>query len=124
VKKGYFTPARIVFWLVMMSLLAISIFCWVSFLIPPQHRGSDRAYCIMNQRNLQALMRHVQEEEHLKPGDPIEWAKLIGPGLLMESRPVCPVHGEYTISPLVTEPGILVAPCRDAGHQPEKISDW
>ncbi|WP_035615404.1 hypothetical protein [Haloferula sp. BvORR071] len=118
----YFTRKK-VFQLTIVFLALVAALGVLS-LMPHQHRGSDRATCVMHQRDLQMLMRHVQEEEHLKAGAPIEWAKLIGPGLLMESKPVCPVHGEYSISPVVTGPRILVAPCRDASHRAKDISDW
>ncbi len=78
----------------------------------------------MNQRNLQAAVRHQQEELHLKPGDPLDWNKIIGPGLLLEKKPVCPVQGEYTYSPVVPEIGTLVAPCRDPEHRPTDIKEW
>ena len=61
-----------------------------------------------------------------KPGDPLDWTKIIGPGLFLENKPACPVHGEsaYTYSPVILEPGTLAAPCKDPKHRPADTKDW
>lgn len=80
----------------------------------------------MCQRNLQQAVRQHQSAEGLKPGDPLDWSKIIGPGLFLETKPACPVHGEsaYTYSPVIPEPGTLAAPCQDPEHRPADTKDW
>jgi hypothetical protein len=64
--------------------------------------------------------------ESLKPGDPLDWSKIIGPGQFIETKPACPVHGEsaYTYSPIIPEPDTLAAPCQDPEHRPADTHDW
>lgn len=86
-------------------------------------KRSDKAACGFNQRYLHQAVDQYRQENNLKPGDPLDWSKLIGPGLLMEETPACPVHGDYPLSPVIPERGTLAAPCGDPEHQPTGISD-
>lgn len=122
--KGYFTPVRIAFWIIMTVLFSIGIYGWLFAGVTPRPRNSDRARCIINQRMLQQVVRHHQDQNHLKPGDPIDWSKYIGPGLLLEKSASCPVHGDYPLSPVIPQPGTLAAPCKDPEHHPGDIRDW
>ena len=123
--KGYFTPVRIVFWTVMLGVLAWVAFLWVNSSIRSSHRY-DRAGCIMQQRNLQQALRSYQYNHDLKTGDPIDWSKIIGPGQFVERTAVCPVHGPaaYEYSKVVPPTGTLVAPCKDPAHRPPNIESW
>jgi hypothetical protein len=87
---------------------------------------SDKAACGFNQRYLHQAAGQYRKENKLKPGDPLDWSKIIGPGLFIETKPVCPVHGEsaYTYSPVIPEPGTLAAPCKDSEHRPAGTEDW
>lgn len=125
-EKYDFTPARIAFWIIMSVLFGIGIYCWLFVGISPRPRNSDRPFCIMNQRNLQQAVRTHQNTESLIPGDPLDWSKIIGPGLFLETKPVCPVHGEsaYTYSPVIPKTGTLAAPCQDPEHRPAGTEDW
>jgi hypothetical protein len=123
-----FTPIRVVFWLVNLGIL-FSVAVFVAY---PLVRGlrfpslSEKPGCLLTQRNLQQAARSYANMEGLKPGDPLDWSKIIGPGLLLERKPACPVHGEsaYTYSPVIPEPGTLAAPCRDPEHRPADTKDW
>lgn len=123
--SGYFTPVRIVFWVIMLPIPLLVIYSlFDSFLNP--HQDNDRAGCFMQQRNIQQAIRSYAGMNSLKPGDPIDWSKLIGPGLFIERTPVCPVNGAsaYTFSKVVPPTGTLAAPCKDPAHKPPNIEDW
>ena len=120
--KNYFTRKKL-FWLGIVFLVLVQVLL-VSALIPHQRRGSPRATCILGQRNLQQAVRAHQETESLKPGDPLDWSKIIGPGLFIETKPTCPVHGDYIFSPVIPEKGTLAAPCQDPDHRPADTKDW
>ena len=122
-EKYEFTPVRIAFWIIMAAVLG-SVACLWTFARPAYYRNSDKAYCIMNQRNLQQAVRSYANMEGLKPGDPLDWSKIIGPGLFLETKPACPVHGDYVLSPVLPEPGTLAAPCQDPKHRPADTEDW
>ena len=123
-EKYVFTPVRIAFWIIMSVLFSIGIYGWFFVGVSPRPRNSDKAYCIMNQRNLQQAVRSYANMESLKPGDPLDWSKIIGPGLLLETKPVGPVHGDYLLSPVIPEPGTLAAPCQNPEHRPADTKDW
>jgi len=93
-------------------------------LIPRQRKGSPRAICNMYQRNLQQAVRQHQSAESPKPGDPLDWSKIIGPGLFLETKPACHVHGDYILSPVIPQKGTLAAPCKDPEHRPAGTEDW
>lgn len=93
-------------------------------------RGSDRAGCIMNIRNVQQGMRSFQNMNGHSPGDTVAGAEdeIIGTDKFVESDPVCPGAGGYTIGgdnlPLV---GTLYMECDLAGtlnHAPVSHDDW
>jgi hypothetical protein len=90
-------------------------------------KGSDRAVCILNQRNVQQAVRGYQELHDLKSGDPIPWAEIVGPGKLLEQEPVCPALGEYEYMDRIPERGTLVITCSKADaeqHVPKDFSGW
>jgi hypothetical protein len=124
-EKYEFTPGRIVFWFVMLCILAGVAALWTRALLQPYRRTpSDRAICIMYQRNLQQAVRAHQNMESLEPGDPLDWSKIIGPGLFLETKPACPVHGDLPLSPVIPQIGTLAAPCQDPEHRPAGTEDW
>ncbi len=125
--SGYLTPVRIVFWVVMLSMISAIAF-WVDSVIRPRfpHLNTDRAGCVIQQRNVQQAVRAYAAINSLKPGDPIDWTKIIGPGNFIEKVPSCPVHGPGAYSYTTTIPpiGTLVAPCKDPAHKPSGTEDW
>ena len=122
------TPGRIVFWFVMLSILAGVAALWINAWLEPFGRtgNNDKAACRIQQRNLQQAVRAHQQIDNLKPGDPLNWSKVIGPGSdrFLETKPVCPVHGDYFLSPVIPEPGTLAAPCQDPDHRPADTKGW
>lgn len=124
--SGYFTPVRIVFWVVMLPILLLVIYFWRNALLNPHQQGNVRAVCIMRQRNLQHAVRSYANMNSLKIGDPIDWTKIMGPGNFIEKTPSCPVHGPAAYSYPTTFPpvGTLVSPCKDPAHKPSGTEDW
>jgi len=94
--------------------------------LPHNHRGSDKAACIINQRNIQQAIRAYAGTHSLKIGDPIDWSKIIGIGQYIERVPACPIHGTgaYDYSLTIPPLGTLAAPCKDLAHKPSNIDDW
>src|SRR5690606_16219368 len=70
-------------------------------------KGSDRAACIMNIRNIQQAVRAHQNMNDLKEGDPIPWDKIFGDGGYLEAKPVCPAGGAYKFSDVLPPVGGL-----------------
>ena len=93
-------------------------------------RGSDRAGCIMNIRNVQQGMRSFQNMNGHTAGATVAGAQseIIGTGKFVETAPVCPGAGTYTIGgdnlPAV---GSLYMTCSLAAsdsHVPSAFTDW
>ena len=93
-------------------------------------RGSDRAGCIMNIRNVQQGMRSFQNMYGHEAGDAVTGAQalIIGSGKFVEQTPTCPGAGSYTIGgdnlPAV---GTLYMTCSLSGsddHVPDSYTDW
>lgn len=95
-------------------------------------KGSDRAGCIMNIRNVQQGMRSFQNMNGHSPGDTVTGAqaRIIGPGMFVEKTPECPDPlGAYTIGgDLLPAVGTLYMTCGLAAdpdnHTPADFSDW
>jgi hypothetical protein len=121
--NGYFTPVRIAFWIIMTVCLA-ALLWGVMSAYSAYPRGSDIGACILKQQILQQAVRSHQNTGSLKPGDRLDWSKIIGSGQFIEAMPVCPVHGEYLLSPVIPETGTLAAPCQDPDHRPADTKDW
>ena len=96
-------------------------------------RGSDRAGCIMNQRNVQQGVRSLQNIEGYEPEETYAGtivSDVIGADKFVESTPECPdKDGGYTPAgddfPAI---GTIYYPCDLAGdpdkHEPKNFSDW
>jgi type II secretory pathway pseudopilin PulG len=93
-------------------------------------RGSDRAGCIMNIRNVQQGMRSFQNMNGHTAGATVAGAQteIIGNDKFVETTPTCPAAGNYTIGgdnlPAV---GVLYMTCSLAGsdnHEPTLHADW
>lgn len=93
-------------------------------------RGSDRAGCIMNIRNVQQGMRSFQNMNGHSAGDEFIGAEgeIIGTGKFVETSPSCPASGAYTIGgDNLPDVGTLYMTCSLAGadgHVPSAHSDW
>lgn len=113
------------------ALLLLILFIFVTlFLLTTRGspRGTDRACCIMNQRNVQLAVRKHQERKKLKPYDPIDWKEIFGVDLSMEKEPVCPKHGKYTFKANVPVVGELAVECSLSAHPDNHVPgdhhDW
>lgn len=85
-------------------------------------KGSDRAACIMTQRNIQQVVRAHQAENGLQPGAPLNIQSLLS-GITT----TCPAGGTITLSETVPPTGVLVGQCShadDLGHVYEDHSTW
>ena len=101
-------------------------------------KGSDRAGCIMNLRNIQQAVRGHQNMTGHNAGDTptnpaISKATFIGSGGYIETEPTCPGDGSaYTIAAPTSYPalGSLYAACGNATasikaeHVPNDTTSW
>lgn len=91
-------------------------------------KGSDKAGCIMNIRNVQQAVRSWQNMNAKNVGDTyVTTTAIIGAGLFVETTPVCPGAGTYTIGTAVPDVGTLVMTCSlstTEGHVPSSIAGW
>src|SRR5687768_534880 len=58
-------------------------------------KGSDRAGCIMNIRNVQQALRGHQNMTNAQPTDTVTLSEIIGANGYMTNAPVCPAGGTY-----------------------------
>jgi prepilin-type N-terminal cleavage/methylation domain-containing protein len=102
-------------------------------------RGSDRAGCILNQRNYQQAVRSYANMNNLNPTDSLASGNIgltagtsviVGPGLFMETEPKCPGSGTYSVAADTTIPDIstVALVCSKAGgtdlHIPQDATGW
>ena len=91
-------------------------------------RGSDRAGCIMNIRNVQQAVRSYANLNGLNVGDTIASTDIIGTGLFVEKTPTCPAGGTYSgFGAQVPDVGDLYMTCSMAAsdrHEPTSYTDW
>ena len=94
-------------------------------------RGSDRAGCILNIRNVQQAVRGEQNMKNAIPGDVLVATNIIGTGAYIPTAPKCPSTGTaYTITAPAVYPAesTLYATCPNIGtltdHVPTDITGW
>jgi type II secretory pathway pseudopilin PulG len=98
-------------------------------------RGSDRAGCIMNIRNVQQAVRSHANMQGLNPGDTFTNSDVFGAEKFVETTPDCPdPSGAYTGLAGTTVPavGTLFIECSlgtynagvGTGHAPSAYGDW
>lgn len=93
-------------------------------------KGSDRAGCIMNIRNVQQAVRSHANMQGLNPTKPFTVTDVFGTGKFMEALPVCPdPAGGYTVNGpgVVPDVGVLYITCKLAlteKHEPANYNDW
>lgn len=125
--KGMAT-AGLVIGYVMLSLTLLMMLALVFIGSKAWKKGSDRAACIMYQRNVQITVRNHQSLNHLKAGDRIDWSKITLPEGYKQTTvaPCCPEGGFYQFVTLIPANGDLAVKCPDAarGHVPADHHDW
>ncbi|MCH7227146.1 hypothetical protein [Haloferula sp. A504] len=91
-------------------------------------KGSDKAGCIMNIRNVQQAVRSWQNMNAKNVSDAFVLTDdIIGSGLFVETDPVCPGAGTYGFVTQVPDVGTLVMTCSLAtteDHVPSSIAGW
>lgn len=115
---GYLQIAALV---VLIPILFIGARAWKN--------GSDRAGCIINQRNVQQSVRGYQGINGINPGSgvPIDWQEIFGTGKFLDREPVCPAGGKYEYAETAPNIGEMVIRCSKAEaeqHVPTDHSEW
>lgn len=91
-------------------------------------RGSDRASCIMNIRNVQQAVRSYQNLNGLYDGASIDIVgDLVGNDNFLRTEPLCPTDGTYTYVAVIPDLGTLAVECSlatDERHVPESFAGW
>lgn len=108
--------------LVLLSLIAILFVGAAAW-----KKGSDRAACIMNQRNVQQAVRGHQNMSNKNIGDTITITEIIGTDGYIQTTPTCPAGGAYTDPTAYPALGTLAYPCSLAGtlqHKPNEFAGW
>lgn len=115
--------------LVLLSMITILFFGAQAW-----KRGSDRAQCIIQIRNVQLGVRSYSNLYGLEPGSlaPNLQSQVIGLGRFIEQTPQCPGNGEYSYgreygNDKIPPIGALYMECSLAesdDHRPERDSDW
>lgn len=110
----------------LISLLFVGVRAW--------KRGSDRAFCIMNIRNVQQGVRAYSYLHGFSAGGsaPNLKSKVIGLGRYVETDPTCPSTGTYAYGGTLGENtipnyGKLYMECdkkTSNEHLPNEFSDW
>ncbi len=97
-------------------------------------KGSDRALCILNIRNVQTGVRGFSNLYGYDPGENVTGLqmRIIGMGKFVESTPNCPSSGTYTYGPgfgadTIPPIGEVYLHCSlesSSEHAPSETSDW
>jgi hypothetical protein len=86
-------------------------------------KGSDRAACILQTRNVQQAIRAHQNMNGLKPGTPVDWDDIFGDDKYLPNRPQCS-SGKYTFTKTIPQIGKLACTCSDPEHAVAGHDDW
>jgi hypothetical protein len=118
-------------------ILVLLTFISLSFVgVRAWKRGSDRAGCIMNIRQVQQAVRGYANTNNLAEGTDTDLltpainlqAQLIGTGKYLEQQPLCPGNGLYHLGGNLIPPrGMLYMTCTLAGtdgHVPDDHGSW
>jgi len=90
-------------------------------------KGSDKAGCIMNIRNVQQAVRSYQNMNAQNVGDSLATTDIIGTGNFVETTPTCPGAGTYSFGSEIPDVGTLYMTCSLASsesHEPASIAGW
>ena len=90
-------------------------------------QGSDRAACILTQRNIQQAVRSYQRMNNLAPGAPLDMKAVISSFQMETFTMNCPAGGTFKFSETIPPTGVLVATCPhadDMGHAPSEHGTW
>ncbi|MBN8460509.1 MAG: type II secretion system protein [Verrucomicrobia bacterium] len=108
--------------LVLLSLIAI-LFVGAN----AWKKGSDRAACIMNIRNVQQAVRGHQNMANKTTTDDLTKTDIVGTGGYLETDPSCPSAGTYSWVakyPAVGTPAVTCSKSGDLQHAPSSTTGW
>jgi hypothetical protein len=132
-------PLRGGFTLIELSVIILVLLSFIGMLFIGARawkRGSDRAQCVMNIRNVQLAVRGYANSNDLDAGSYMTLlgsngppgGAIIGSGNYLESLPQCPGMGLYTINGNTVPPtGTLYMTCSlsdDLKHAPGMYGTW
>ena len=104
----------------MVTILMIGARAW--------RKGTDRAGCLINIRNVQQAVRSKQNLASLPDGAPIHVVgEVIGNGMLIETLPSCPGSGWYTYAETIPAKGEMAITCsldEEDNHVMEHHEGW
>ena len=108
----------------LISLLFVAAGAW--------KRGSDRAACTVQIRQVQVAVRSYANLNNIEPGTDISpvslQAAVIGSGAYLEATPTCPSNGLYTFNGnTIPALGDLYMTCSlsaSEGHVPDSYEAW
>jgi hypothetical protein len=78
--------------------------------------GSDRAACIMNQRQIEQVVRTYQDANGLSEGDPLDLEKALTDATGAPLTTTCPNGDALIISGTIPDEGDPVVTCPDPAH--------
>ena len=90
-------------------------------------KGSDRAACIITQRNIQQAVRSYQSMNNLAQGAPLDMKAVVSSLQMDTFTMTCPAGGTFKFSETIPPTGVLVATCPhadDMGHAPTEHGAW
>ena len=108
--------------LVLLGLIAVMFIAATSW-----KRGSDRAACILNMRNVQQAVRGHQNITERAAGEAIVWTQIIGAQGYLQLLPVCPSGGTYQPVPTYPALSTVAYPCNVPAflnHTPLDTAGW
>lgn len=78
--------------------------------------GSDRAGCLIQQRNVASVISQHRANNQLSPGDAIDVEAVLNAGGIAPSSLVCPAGGDIIVSDVIKEEGESCTECPN-GHE-------
>ena len=101
----------------LIAVLFIGISGWIA--------GTNRAQCILNQRNVQTAVRSYANMYELNIGDALDSTLImVGDDKMMPAAPVCKAGGTYTYTGTVPATSVEYGTCSDATHVPKSTDGW
>jgi len=105
--------------LVLLSLIAVLLIGAAAW-----KAGSDRAFCLLNIRNVQLAARSYQNLYIVRDGENFEQGLIIGADKALTNTPTCPARGNYTYATTFPTIGNLVLDCDISDHEPIPHDAW
>ena len=108
--------------LVLLSLISVLFIGALSW-----KRGSDRAGCILNIRNVQQAVRGQQNAMEKHAGDTLDPDDIVGDRGYLTGSPACPSDGTYTLTPTypaLGEPALTCDKAASLDHTPASTTGW